>query len=248
MRQVYPIMLNLRDRPVIVVGGSTVAAEKALALVNAGANVTALAADPCPELEALAERKRITLRRKPYEPGDLHGALLVVAAVTYEPELVEAVWRETRANGQLTNIVDVPARCDFLTPSILRRGALTVAVSTSGAAPSLAKRIRQRLEVMISPAYGAYLELATAARARLLARGASYDERDAFFANLETSPTLARLEAGDHEGAAQALADVLARHGVIMEPQDLPQASESSDLSHGASSDAAPLERQPGDE
>lgn len=225
--RVYPIMLDLRDRPVTVVGGNPVAAEKAQALANAGARVTALAADPCQELLALAERGQVTLRRKAYAPGDLRGALLVVAAVTYEPELVEAVWRETRENGQLANIVDVPARCDFLMPSVLRRGGLTIAVSTGGAAPSLAKRIRQRLETMISPAYGDYLELAAAARARLLAHGASYAERDAFFADLEASPTLARLEGGDHTGAAQALADTLRRHGVTSESAP-PQAREDA--------------------
>lgn len=229
MRPVYPIMLDLRDRPVTVVGGNAVAAEKAEALLVAGARVTALAADPCPALLALEGRWAVsgalTIRRRDYAPGDLAGAFLVVAAVTYEPEVVEAVWRETRERGQLTNVVDAPTRCDFLTPSVLRRGALTVAVSTGGAAPSLAKRSRQRIEALFSSAYGDYLALATAARAWLLAHGATYAERDTFFADLEASPTLARLEAGDPEGAALAVAALLRARGVAAEPEALLRAA-----------------------
>ncbi|GCE19854.1 hypothetical protein KDK_36540 [Dictyobacter kobayashii] len=84
----------------------------------------------------LAQQPNVSLRYKAYEPGDLAGAFVVVAAATYEPELTEAIWHEAQQNNQLVNIVDVPARCNFIVPSILRRGQLTISVSTEGPVPA----------------------------------------------------------------------------------------------------------------
>lgn len=209
MPNYYPIMLDVRDRPVIVVGGNEVAAEKAASLAASGARVTVLAPEFCAEVRALVEAGHVTPREKQYETGDLAGAFVVVAAVTYEPEMVAAIWAETQERGQLVNIVDVPARCSFIVPSILRRGQLTIAVSTEGASPSLAKRIRQRLETLFPPAYDAYLRLATAVRVHLRANSISYAGRDDFFARYEASDTLAHLEAGDAPAAAQTAAHLL---------------------------------------
>lgn len=220
----YPIMLDVRSRLATVVGGDRVAAEKVQALAAAGARVTALAPEFSPEMQALAERERITLRRKAYAPGDLAGAFVVVAAVTHDPALVEAIWAETQERGQLVNIVDVPARCSFILPSILRRGQLTIAVSTEGASPSLAKRIRQRLEGLFPPAYGPYLRLAAAARARLRANGVPYARRDDFFGALDTSDVLRRLEAGDSRGAAAITTALLRDFDVDSSPAALEEA------------------------
>ena len=146
MPNYYPIMLDIRNRPVIVIGGDRVAAEKAAALSASGANVTVINAEFCSELQEMAERQEIILHQKAYEPGDLVGAFVVLATATYDPQLAEAIWNEAQERGQLVNIVDVPARCSFIIPSILRRGQLTISVSTEGASPSLSKRIRQSLE------------------------------------------------------------------------------------------------------
>src|SRR5260221_2854409 len=140
MPSYYPIMLDVRGRLAVVVGGDAVAAEKAAALSACGARVTVVAPAFCDELRALAARPDlpIALREKAYAPGDLDGAFVVVAATTRDPALTEAIWAETQRRGQLVNIVDVPARCSFIMPSILRRGHLTIAVSTKGASPSIA--------------------------------------------------------------------------------------------------------------
>ena len=135
MANYYPIMLDIRDRPALVIGGNQVAAEKAAALAASGARVTVQAAEFGAEVQALAHQGRVTLRPKAYVPGDLAGAFVVVAAVTYEPELVAAIWAEGQQRNQLVNIVDVPAKCAFIVPSILRRGQLTIAVSTEGSIP-----------------------------------------------------------------------------------------------------------------
>jgi precorrin-2 dehydrogenase / sirohydrochlorin ferrochelatase len=227
MPNYYPIMLDVRGRPVTVVGGNAVAAEKAASLAASGARVTVQAPEFCSELQALAGAGHLTLREKRYEPGDLEGAWLVVAAVTYEPDLVEAIWAETQQGGQLVNIVDVPARCSFIVPSILRRGQLTIAVSTEGASPSLAKRIRQRLEALFPPAYDAYLRLASVARTHLRAHGVSYAGRDEFFARYEASSTLAQLEAGDAPKAAQITAHLLHDFAIDVPPRTLEEAVRS---------------------
>lgn len=214
MPNYYPIMLDVRGRPAVVIGGDHVAAEKATALCSSGAIVTVVAETFCRGLRQLAENGAVTLRRKAYEPADLDGAFVVVAATTSDPELSEQIWQETQRRGQLVNIVDVPARCNFIVPSILRRDQLTISVSTEGASPSLAKLIRQRLEGLFPPAYGAYLRLAAAARGYLRRGGVSYDRRDAFFAEFFASDVLASLAEGDESAAVVATATLLRRYGV----------------------------------
>lgn len=193
MPSYYPIMLDVRNKPALVIGGNRVAAEKAAALHAAGAQVTVLSPDFSEELQELAQRETITLRAKAYEASDLVGAFIIVAAATYEPELAEAIWTDAQKNGQLVNIVDVPARCNFIIPSILRRGPLTITVSTEGTSPSLAKRIRQHLESLFPSSYEGYMRLATIARQYMRAAGLSYDQRDQFFGEFIASDILAML-------------------------------------------------------
>lgn len=215
MPEYYPVMLDVRDRAAIIVGGNEIAAQKAASLSASGARVTALGPAFCDELLRQAEAGQVTLRRKAYEPGDLAGAFVVVA-VAESPDLVEAIWAETQERGQLVNIVDVPAYCTFILPSILRREQLTIAVSTEGASPGLAKRIRQELEAYFPLAYGPYLRLAALARARLRESSVSYEQRDAFFADFFASNVLAQLIKGNTAGATNIAADLLQRYGVAV--------------------------------
>ncbi|MBO0794655.1 MAG: bifunctional precorrin-2 dehydrogenase/sirohydrochlorin ferrochelatase, partial [Ktedonobacteraceae bacterium] len=133
----------------------------------------------------------------------------VVVAATNDPQLIEAIWQETQERGQLVNIVDVPARCNFILPSILRRDQLTITVSTEGASPSLAKRIRQQLEKLFPPAYGLYLRLAAIARSHLRKHGASYEQRDEFFGSYYDSSILKHLEQGEEAEAISETSSLL---------------------------------------
>jgi precorrin-2 dehydrogenase/sirohydrochlorin ferrochelatase len=224
MPKYYPIMLDIRSRRAIVIGGDRIAAEKAAALVVSGAQVTILSPDLGPEVIALHEQHGVDLRQKAYEPGDLAGAFVVVAA-TNDQGLIDAIWTETQEHGQLVNIVDVPARCSFIIPSILRRDQLTIAVSTEGASPSLAKRIRQRLEQLFPPAYGTYLRLAAVVRAHMRRQGLPYDRRDDFFGDYYTSDVLSHLEEGNETAAITLASDLLKRYEV-----DVPTSTICSDL------------------
>lgn len=213
MPKYYPVMLDVRDRLAIVVGGDRVAAEKAAALSASGAHVSVINPAFCDELLMQAGYKRVTLRRKAYEPGDLEGAFVVVAA-TNDSQLVEAIWTETQKSGQLVNIVDIPERCSFIMPSILRRDQLTIAVSTEGASPGLAKRIRQNLEEIFPLAYGTYLRLAALARTHLRKNGVSYERRDDFFSDFFASDVLARLVERDVAQATVITAELLRHYDV----------------------------------
>ena len=215
-------MLDIRDRQAIVIGGDRLAAEKAKNLLACGARVIIISPHFSSELVELAEDQRVELRAKNYEPGDLSGAFVVVAA-TNDPQQIEAIWYETQERNQLVNIVDVPARCTFILPSILRRGQLTIAVSTEGASPSLAKRIRQQLEGIFPSAYDGYLQLATVARSHLRQQGISYDARDTFFGAYFTSNILTLLTEGDLPDAIIATAQLLERHGVHITAETITQ-------------------------
>ncbi|TMC18683.1 MAG: bifunctional precorrin-2 dehydrogenase/sirohydrochlorin ferrochelatase [Chloroflexi bacterium] len=232
MPKYYPIMLDVRDRPAIVIGGDRLAAEKATNLLACGARVTAISPAFGDELHALAEQHVLMLQTKSYEPGDLAGAFVVVA-VTSEPQLIEAIWREAQQRGQLVNIVDVPAHCNFILPSILRRGQLTIAVSTEGASPSLAKRIRQQLEGIFPSAYDMYMQLATVARTHMRRQGITYDQRDNFFSDYFTSDMLTLLSEGKVAEAIIVTAELLQHHGVAITAEtittDLREAATSHD-------------------
>ena len=215
MTKYYPIMLDIRDRAAIVIGGDRIAAEKASALTASGASVTVISPEFCYELLRQAEHKRVTLRQKAYEPGDLEGALVVIAA-TNEQELIDAICAETKERGQLVNIVDVPQYCSFIIPSILRREQLTIAVSTEGASPGLAKRIRQSLEKQFPIAFGLYLRIASVARVYLRKSGVPYARRDDFFDDYYTSGILTKLTDGNVEQAVEETSNLLRTYNVAV--------------------------------
>jgi precorrin-2 dehydrogenase len=214
MPNYYPIMLDIRGRLAIVVGGDRVAAEKAAALSASGAQVYVMSQEFCNELLLLQnEQRSVTLHHKAYEPGDLAGAFVVIAASS-DPQLIQAIWAETQERGQLVNIVDVPEYCTFIMPSVLRREQLTIAVSTEGASPSLAKRIRHSLEEIFPPAYGPYLRLAALARTYLRKNGVFYDRRDDFFSDFFTSDVLTQLMTGNISQAAGITAALLQHYNI----------------------------------
>lgn len=220
MPKYYPVMLDIRERQALVIGGDRVAYEKAVALVASGARVTVLSPTFCAELQTLAEQEQITLLRKSYEPGDLAGAFVVVA-VPGDEQQIEAIWRETQERGQPVNIVDRPKYCSFILPSVLRRGQLTVAVSTEGASPALAKRIRQQLEAFFPQAYGAYIDLAALARTYLRRQNVSYAVRDDFFHDFMHASILELLVQDERMQALEMTAGLLRTYGVAISASEL---------------------------
>ena len=159
----------MAGRACAVVGGGPIAAGKVQALVDAGARVTVIAPALTEPLRLLADAGHVAHVARDYQPGDLAGAAVAFAA-TGDARVTEAVVTEARRRGVLVNAADDPARCDFTLPSVLRRGALVVAVGTGGASPALARAIRRELEEYFGDEYAALVELVGGVRRELRER------------------------------------------------------------------------------
>jgi len=161
----HPIFLDLDGQPVVVIGGGAVAERKIEALIAASARITVVSPEVTPAIAAWAAEGRLTIALRPYRGGDLAGVRLAYAA-TSDMAVNQAVRDEARAGGVWLNAVDRPALCDFISPATVRRGDLTLAVSTNGRAPALAKQIRQDLEHAYGPEYAGLIDAMGEARDR----------------------------------------------------------------------------------
>jgi len=153
----YPLFLDLTDQPVVVVGAGNVATRKVRTLLGAGARVTIISPKANTVLRPLIRRKRVRWIRRTYRRGDLRGAQLVVAA-TNGPAVNELVCAEAKRRRLLVNCITPPSAGNFIVPSQVRRGGITVAISTGGASPAFAKRLRRDLERFLSDGYPALLK------------------------------------------------------------------------------------------
>ena len=149
----YPIFLDLSGRRCVVVGGGEVANRKARKLLQARARVVVISPEIGAELESVA----VEIHRREYREGDLEGAYLAFAATNVR-KVNAAVAREAKERGIPVNVADSPSEGDFALPSTLRRGRLQVAVSTGGASPTLARRIRGELEEAFGPEWAGIVE------------------------------------------------------------------------------------------
>jgi precorrin-2 dehydrogenase/sirohydrochlorin ferrochelatase len=170
----YPVALDLRERPCLVVGGGPVAEAKVEGLLAAGARVTVVSPTLSERLESWASAGRIAYTQREYTASDLDGQQLVFSA-TDRRDVTETVARDARQLGVWVNAADDPKYCDFLLPSVLRRGRLQVAVSTGGTSPALAARVRRDLESYFTPEYEDFVELAAEVRRELRASGRRAD-------------------------------------------------------------------------
>jgi precorrin-2 dehydrogenase/sirohydrochlorin ferrochelatase len=166
----YPIVLDLRGRRCLVVGGGALAERRVAPLAEGGADVTVLSRALTPGLAALAGAGRIRHVARDYQDGDVADFELVLVA-TDGGEAVPAVAVEARARGTWINTADDPDRCDFLLPALVRRGDLVVAVATGGTSPALARAVKEELEAYLTPEYAVLAELAAEARRALRGAG-----------------------------------------------------------------------------
>ncbi|MSQ12335.1 MAG: bifunctional precorrin-2 dehydrogenase/sirohydrochlorin ferrochelatase [Dehalococcoidia bacterium] len=177
MSTYYPVYLDLKGRRCLVFGGNHEAEKKAASLLASGAHVELIAWEITPKLQELANAGEVAWRQRDYRAGDLAGVFLAIVADTSNLKLNQAVHEEAEVQSCLLNVADIPALCNWIAPAIVRRGPVTVAVSTGGLSPALARRLREGLER--SPARGADCciawadagELLGEVRANLRARG-----------------------------------------------------------------------------
>ena len=161
-------LVGLQSRLAVVIGGGVVAVQKIKGLLAAEIHVKVISPDLVPELQALVEDGKISLLQRPYQEGDLEGAFLAIAA-TDDASVNHAVWAEAQQRGCLINVVDDPEHCTFFLPALVRRGELSIAISTGGCSPALARWLRQQLEQIIGEEYGVWAEIMAELRPDLMA-------------------------------------------------------------------------------
>ena len=156
MTSLFPMFVKLAGRQVLVVGAGQVGEQKISGLLETGARVRVVALDATATVRDWARQGKVELDLRAFANDDLHGAFLVVVA-TSSRTLNERIDGEAQRLGILCNVVDVPDLCDFFYPSVVRRGDLQIAVSTTGQSPSLAQKIRQQLEKQFGPGYATWV-------------------------------------------------------------------------------------------
>jgi len=195
----YPVNLVLEGRDCLVVGGGRVAVRKVEGLAACGARVRVVAPRIDPELRALPG---VTCEERPWQPADMEGAWLVIAA-TDDPAANRAVYAAGERAGTWVNGADDPANCSFTLPSVVRRGDLQVTVSTGGRSPALATWLRRRLEDEIGPEYALLLDLLADQRDGLKAAGRSTEGLD--WQSALDSDMLGLIRTGDLASARERL-------------------------------------------
>jgi precorrin-2 dehydrogenase/sirohydrochlorin ferrochelatase len=205
----YPVTLvGLERARCVVVGGGQVAARKVAGLCQAGARPVVISPAVGEALRCQAEAGEIELIPRSYQAGDLLDARLVIAA-TDDPGTNEAVWQEALARGLLVNVVDDPLHCNFYVPATVRRGALSLSISTGGTSPALARRIRQDLEEDYGAVYERYLALLGGLRPLIQETVSDGARRKALWEELLDFQILDLLRSGAHEAAELRASEIL---------------------------------------
>jgi siroheme synthase-like protein len=207
----YPIMLDVKGKRCVVIGGGQVALRKARVLLECGAAVEIISPELCPGLEELASAGSVKAVLRPYRHGDLQGAALVIAAAD-DSEVNRGVSEEASASGVLVNVVDVPGLSSFIVPSSLSRGDVTIAVSTNGKSPALARRIRTELEQSFGEEYSLLASLVAEVRSDLKQEGIAV-AADVWQEALDLDALLELLRSGRRDEARQRLSESLRKHG-----------------------------------
>ena len=163
----FPILINLQNFPCLVIGGGKVALRKVITLQSFNAKITVLAPKICKPLRELSNKKVIKITQQNYNKKYLRNFKLVFCA-TDNPKINRAVHEDCKEKNILLNVADVPSLCDFILPAVVKRGDLTISVSSQGRAPFFAKEIKNKIDKLFSETYKDILELAGNFRSALL--------------------------------------------------------------------------------
>ena len=179
----YIACLKLSGRKCLVVGGGDIGLEKVEGLLACDGDVTLVAPDAIEPLQALAGEGSIAWKRRAYEPADLEGTFMVIAA-TNDSEVNIAIYEDAERRAMLVNVVDVPPLCNFILPAIIRTGPLAIAISTAGASPALAKRIRNEIADEYGEPYAKLAIMLNEVRGWAKSTLPTYQDRKAFFESI----------------------------------------------------------------
>ncbi len=208
MPKYYPIFIDIEGAEVLVVGGGTVALRKTETLLDHGARVNVITTRLHPELEVMLSEGKIRLLGSKFDPSHLDGMRLVIAA-TDDKETNRMVSAAARERELPVNAVDQPSDCTFIVPAVVHRGALTIAVSTSGNSPALASKIRKRLEGEFGREYEIYIALLGSIRNHLLRLEAKPQENSRIFHELVEGELFEAIQSRDGKKLKEELRRVL---------------------------------------
>lgn len=198
----YPIFFNTQGKKCVVIGGGNVALRKIKSLLECRADITVISPKPRPEISKLSEERTIRLIERDYKASDLKDAVIAVVC-TDTKKVNRKAADEARKAGALVNVADDPQRSDFIIPSFFRRGSLTLAVSTSGVSPALAKKIRAKLEKSFGAEYASLLSLIGEVRSAIKREGYIVDAET--WQGILDIDLLMRLVRAGCQGKAKAL-------------------------------------------
>lgn len=176
----YPVCLNIEGRSCLIIGGGRVAERKARGLLECGAEVCVISPLLSPGLRLLHDQGGISWRRRGYEIDDVRGAFLVMAA-TDDHEVQDMVVADCGRHNIPLNVADVPDKCNFILPALVRRGSLSIAVSTSGKSPALAKELKERFREEIGAEFELLNDMMGLLRAEVMGRGLGQKQNEALF-------------------------------------------------------------------
>lgn len=208
MPDYYPVFLNLKGRTCLVVGGGEVAERKVHVLVESGARVRVISPRFNKGIKSLAAKGDVELGNRGFEPEDLEGIFLAIAA-TSDSGVNHQVAVESERRNILVNVVDTPSEGNFIVPSVIRQGELTIAISTSGKSPALARKLRHELEKSFAPRYAILLEIVSQVRRDLLGQGRHVDA-EAWQASLD-SELMELVDRGETELARERFVNNLVK-------------------------------------
>ncbi len=209
----YIACLKLTGRRCVVVGGGDIGLEKVEGLLACDGRVVLVAPEAHPELQRLAEEGSIEWIRRDYEPGDLEATFIAIAA-TDDTDVNIAVFDDAERRAMLVNIVDVPPLCNFILPAIVRTGPLAIAISTAGASPALAKRMKAQIAAEYGEPYARLAVLLNEVRGWAKMTLPTYQDRKVFFESIvngEPDP-IELLRAGDEPGVRELIRAAQSRH------------------------------------
>ena len=210
MSRFYPILVDLQGKKALVVGGGKVAQRKIETLLEHGATVQVVAKELTASLEELRRAGRIEFLGEEFSETFVDGVFVVFAA-TDDTSLNRRVSRTAQQRSLLVNAVDQPADCNFIVPSVLSRGDLVIAVSTSGKSPAFARKVRVELEQSFGEEYGLFLNLMGNLRKEILRLGLSQEENKSTFEDLVTSDLLTAIREKNWDLASQIIEKILGR-------------------------------------
>jgi len=204
----YPVYIDISKRKCVVAGGGDVAERKVERLLECGARVVVVGNELTPNLEAMKNEEKISHIPDNYKNDYIEGALLVIGA-TDRDEINERIYRDSKERGILVNIVDDPAKCDFIVPSVFQQGDLSIAISTGGKSPALARNLREELEQLYGHEYRILLNIMGDIREKIISRGEPSDENRKLFESVLNSDILQHIREKNWDKVRKIIHDLV---------------------------------------